>query len=159
MAVAPVAVEMGPRSKRRLRTGAIVLGVAAVAWAGLLLFFGRANQNSHNGNTAGEVYGTFGSFGIPSGSTSKEVLARLGPPDQKRGGCWIYRVNGDTFHGTKILPQIAGIDAVRYCFFGGDVVSTVEDHWRPVNGRDPYPHPWMAPMVFGCGGQACVARP
>ena len=121
------------------------------------MFFGRANQNPDNGQTAGEVYGMFRQLRHPEWLYIVEVLARLGPPDQKRGGCWIYRVNGQTFHGTKILPHIAGTSAVRYCFFGGDgAVSTVDDDWRPVNGRDPYQYPWMAPMVFGCGGQACV---
>lgn len=150
---------MGPRNRRRLTTGGIVVGVAAVAVAGLLVFFGRVSQHSRNGHAVGEVYGTFGSFGIASGSTAKEVLAKLGPPDEKRSGCWIYRVSGPTFHGTKILPQIAGIDAVRYCFgFGNGLVSDVEDHWRPVNGQNPYRYPWMAPMEFGCGGRACAAR-
>lgn len=114
-------------------------------------------MSSHSGHAAGEVYGTFGSFGIPSGATSKEVLARLGAPDEKRDGCWVYRVNGKTFHGTRILPQIAGIDAVRYCFWSTvGVVSNVEDHWRPVNGLNPFAHPWMAPIEFGCGGEPCA---
>jgi hypothetical protein len=127
-------------------------GIAALAIAAATTAY--TLTHSHSGHAAGEVYGTFGSFGVPSGSTPKEVLARLGPPDRKRGGCWIYGVSGHTFHGVKILPQIAGIDAVRYCFYGG-VVSIVEDHWRKVNGLDPFGEPWVGPMSFGCGGKPC----
>jgi hypothetical protein len=88
----------------------VTAAIASLLIAGGAVAF--VMMSSHSGHAAGEVYGTFGSFGIPSGATSKEVLARLGAPDEKRDGCWVYRVNGKTFHGTRILPQIAGIDAV-----------------------------------------------
>jgi hypothetical protein len=125
--------------------------IAAVATAGGAIAY--TVVNSHSSHVEREVYGTFGSFGVPSGSEPKEVLARLGPPDKKRGGCWIYRVSGHTFHGTKLIPQIAGIDAVRYCFYSG-VVAIIEDHWRP-GTYNLQQGPWQAPVTYGCGDGPC----
>lgn len=113
---------------------------------------GRASKASRS---SAEVYGTFGAFGVAYGVRSRQLLARFGPPDQRRGGCWIYRISGQTFHGTKLGPQLAGVDAVRYCFYSG-VLAIIEDHWRKTNGKYPYREPWAAPITYGCGGHACV---
>lgn len=100
-----------------------------------------------------EVYGTFGAFGVSYGTSARQLFARLGAPDQKQGSCWMYRIRGGRFNGIKLLPQIAGMDAVRYCFYSG-VIATIEDHWHP-------PHPvgkaWLPPLTFGCGGGPCHA--
>src|SRR6476469_8840978 len=95
---------VGRRAKRSVVAGAVVAVVIAGGAVAYTL------MDSHGSHAAREVYGTFGSFGVASGSKPEEVIARLGPPDKKYGGCWIYRVSGHSFHGNKILPQIAGID-------------------------------------------------
>ena len=100
-----------------------------------------------------EVYGTFGAFGVADGARGSQVLRRFGAPDQKRNSCWIYRIRGGMFHGIKIIPQIAGMDAVRYCFYDG-VVAIIEDHWRP-GTYNPQLGPWTAPVTYGCGDGPC----
>lgn len=146
---------MRARAKRRLAIGT----VAAVIIVGAVVVFvvawsGSSGRNGSQSQTSKEVFGTFGAFGISSGMHGRELAARLGEPDQKRNSCWIYRIHGKSFHGIKIVPQTAGMDAVRYCFFSG-VVAIIEDHWRKVNGKDPYPEPWTAPITFGCGSRPC----
>ena len=116
------------------------------------------NSTHHAPPTAGQpskpVYGTFGAFGVAYGAHGKQLLARFGTPDQKRNGCWMYRVSGDAFHGIKLNPQTAGMDAVRYCFYSG-VVALIENHW-PSGIRNQLPSgKWMAPLTYGCGGGPC----
>ena len=147
---------MGPRARRRLVIG----GIAALTIIGgitalLVTRSGSPNRSGNEKQTPTEVYGTFGAFGVSYGKTARDLVAQLGVPDRKRHGCWTYRINGGSFNGIKLLPQIAGMDAVRYCFYSG-VVATIEDHWRPGTG-DPSPNPWIPPLQFGCGGQPCHA--
>lgn len=147
---------MGPRAKRRLAHIAIAaLIIAAGVTAFLLTRSGSSSpgRSSKAGPSSKEVYGTFGAFSIVSGMHANEVTALLGEPDQKRNSCWVYRIHGETFHGIKVIPQIAGMDAVRYCFYAG-VVAMIEDHWR--NGTyDPQIGPWQAPVTYGCGNGPC----
>lgn len=138
---------MGARARRRLA----IAGIAALIVASAVTALVITQSGSH---ASKEVFGTFGAFGVTDGMRSAEVLARFGAPDQKRSGCWIYRIREGTFHGIKLLPQVAGIDAVRYCFYGG-VVTVIEDHWRLVNGISAFGQPWIAPLTFGCGGKPC----
>ena len=142
---------MGPRARRRL----VVAGIAALIVAGGATAYAVTCSGGGGTDPTKEVYGTFGAFGVDSGSTPAQVRAKLGEPDRKRAGCWIYGVHGTSFHGSPVLPQISGIVAVRYCFLDG-VVSVVEDHWRKVKGKDPFPTPWVGPLSFGCGGKPCT---
>lgn len=147
---------MGPRARRRLTIGAGAVAIAAGAVTALLVTgSGGSSPSRSTSQTPKEVYGTFGAFGISYGTTARQLLARLGAPDQEAGGCWIYRIRGATFHGNKILPQIAGMQAVRYCFSFG-VVQTIEDQWR---GPHPFGKPWVPPTTWGCGGGPCRANP
>ncbi len=145
---------MGARAKRRLAIGTLVglvivgaVVVFVVAWPS------SSGRNQSHSQSSKEVYGTFGAFSIVSGMHANEVIARLGEPDQKRNDCWIYRIHGETFHGIKILPQIAGMDAVRYCFYVS-VVAMIEDHWRK-GTYNPQIGPWQAPVTYGCGNGPC----
>lgn len=148
---------MGPRARRRLTIGVVALLVLAGAITAVLITGSGGPSRSTPSRTSPKVvYGTFGAFGISYGWRPQQVLTLLGAPDQKAGGCWIYRIRGATFHGNKILPQIAGMDAVRYCFSEG-VVQTIEDHW--VNARGPFGKPWVPPTTWGCGGGPCHANP
>ncbi len=158
VAVAPVVVEMGPRSKRRLTPSEIVVGVAAVAGAGLPVFFGRANQNPDNGQTAGEVYGTFGSFGIPSGSTSKRscTVGAAGPRNVAAAGFTASTARHSTGRRScRISPASRLFDTASSAVTASCLPP--RDRLRPVTveirtstrGGDDR---------FGCGGQACDSR-
>jgi hypothetical protein len=152
---------MGARAKRRLAIGTVAtlvsvgaVAVLVIAWSGSSSRSGSQSQTSKQ--TSKEVYGTFGTFGtfgVVYGVHGSQLLARFGAPDQKRHGCWMYRIRGEAFHGIKLIPQIAGMDAVRYCFYNG-VVAIIKDHWRP-GTYNPQLGPWTAPVTYGCGGGPC----
>jgi hypothetical protein len=150
---------VGVRAKGKLAIGAVA--ALSVAGAVAALTATHSGMSHHGGGrshtrpqSSKEVYGIFGAFGISYGTRPRQLLARLGAPDRKRAGCWIYRIRGGTFHGFKLIPEIARMDTVRYCFFSG-VVSIIEDHWRPAHPGSPDPQPWIAPLEFGCGGRPC----
>jgi hypothetical protein len=149
---------MRARAKRRLALGTVAglvtvgaVAVLVIAWPGSSSRSGSQSKTSKQ--TSKEVYGTFGTFGVAYGVHGSQLLEEFGAPDQKRGGCWIYRIRGGEFHGIKLIPQIAGMDAVRYCFYIG-VVAMIEDHWRP-GTYNPQLGPWTAPVTYGCGGGPC----
>jgi hypothetical protein len=153
---------MGARAKRRLAIGT----VATLVTVGAVIVFviARSGSSSHSGSrshnseqTSKEVYGTFGTFGVAYGVHGSQLRRRFGAPDQKRGGCWIYHIRAGAFHGIKLIPQIAGMDAVRYCFYSG-VITTIEDHWRPGMHSSPQPESWTAPVTYGCGGGPCKVQ-
>ena len=137
---------------------AVILAVAIAAGVTAWLLMRSGSSDPSRESTAVQppkaITGTFGSFGIPYGMRGKELAARFGEPDQKRNSCWIYRIRGATFHGIEFVPETAGMDAVRYCFYAG-VVAIIEDHWRKVNGTYPSHEPWTAPVTFGCGSSKC----
>ena len=147
---------MGPRARRRLAYAAIAaLVIAAGVAAFLVTRSGSSSPDrpSKADRSSKEIYGTFGAFNIVSGMHANQVAARLGAPDQTRNSCWIYRIHGETFHGIKIIAQIAGMDAVRYCFYDG-VVAIIEDHWRKGTYNTQI-GPWQAPVTYGCGNGPC----
>ena len=144
---------LGPRARRRLAAAAVAAAVVAV---GATLYF--THSSGHTAAPAKEIYGTFGAFGVSDGSTHKQLLAKLGAPDAKRAGCWIYKIHGDTFHGMKLI-QLPYVDAVEYCFYG-NVVSDIEDHRTypaAVIKRFGPQKPWSPPLTYGCGGKPCHA--
>lgn len=142
---------MGPRARRRLAAAAIALVAVAI---GATVY--ATQSGGHSSGPPKEIYGTFGAFGVSYGTTGKQLLAKFGPPDAKRGGCWIYRIHGDTFRGIKLI-QLPYVDGVRYCFYG-KVVSEIEDHRTypaAVVKRFGPEKPWSPPLTYGCGGKAC----
>lgn len=146
---------MGLRTRRRLIVGGITAVI--VVFAAAVFVFARSPGGSASrgpDRSTSVVYGIFGAFGIAYGTTPRQLLARAGEPDRKSNGCRTYVIRGGTFNGIKLLPQIAGMDAVRYCFFDG-VVSIIADHWRPGQKRSPAPGPWTPLLEFGCGGRPC----
>jgi hypothetical protein len=143
---------MRPRAKRSLALVAIpVLGIVGA----VVVFAVASSRSSGRGGSTSfkEVYGTFGAFGVAYGARESQLLTRFGSPDQKRNGCWIYRIRNGEFHGIKLIPQIAGMDTVRYCFYTG-VVAVIEDHWRP-GTYNAQQGPWLAPVTWGCGNGPC----
>ena len=146
---------MGARAKRRLAIGTlaglVIVGavvVLVVAWPS------GSGRNASRSRSSKEVYGTFGAFGVAYGARGRQLLTRFGRPDRKRNGCWIYRVDGDAFHGIKLNQQTAGMDAVRYCFYSG-VVAIIENHWPPGIRNHSPSGKWLVPLTYGCGGGPC----
>lgn len=147
------------RVNLRTSRGVIVGGIAGLIIASTVAVFVLARSSGGNASrsptrSAKEVYGIFGAFGIAYGTAPSQLLARFGEPDRKSNRCWMYRIRGGAFPGTKLMPEIAGMNAVRYCFFAG-VVSMIEDHWRPGQKKSPAPGSWTPPLEFGCGGKPC----
>lgn len=150
---------MGPRARRRaahVGVASLVIGVAVTSF--LVTHTGRSSpdRSSRTSQPSKEVYGTFGAFGVSYGTHRTELLARFGEPDQKRNSCWIYRVSRTSFHGIKLNPQTVGMDAVRYCFYGG-AVAIIENHWPPGIRNHSQSGKWLAPLTYGCGGGPCIS--
>ena len=131
MSVAPVAVEMGPRNQRRLRTGAIILIVAA-AVSVTALWVGGGLPFVHSTNQLNSSVQPRHLTLIPDklvyGMSKQQVRDRVGAPDKVAGGCWQYRENVKNFVGQTI-------NAVRVCFLG----NAYSNDYRQIDGkwRDP----------------------
>jgi hypothetical protein len=145
-------------AKRRLAIGAVATLVAAGAVVVFVITWsGSSSRSGRERRTSKEVYGTFGTFSVAYGARGNQLLARFGAPDQKRNGCWIYRIHGDAFHGIKLNPQTAGMDAVKYCFYTG-VVAIIKNHWPPGIRNNSPSGAWIEPLTYGCGGGPCKLK-
>ena len=123
VAVAPVAVEMGPRSRRRITTGAVTLiATVAVVTLGLWFFGGLPFGDSANHSRSSEPIGRVITL-IPQqpnmayGMTKQQMVQRLGHPVKIDGQCWEYPENVKNFVGGLI-------NAVRLCFWNNQY-----QHW------------------------------
>jgi hypothetical protein len=135
MAVAPVALEMGPRNSRRLTTSAVSLAAVAVISVSGLWFFGGlpfVSSASHS-NSSTPVERVIILIpqrpGLPFGMTKQQMIHRLGRPERIAGQCLQYSENIKDFVGGTI-------NAVRMCFWNGQY-----QHWymeRNGTWRDPY---------------------
>ncbi len=141
MAVAPVAVEMRPRNRRRLTTSAVVLGVGAVVVAfGLWLFDGLRFTHSpaQSDKPVQSRHLTLIPDNLSYGLTRQQVLHRLGRPDKIAGNCWQYPENKTNFVGQKI-------NAVRLCFLSNSYTiwyQELDGKWRdPSSSRPVIPPP------------------
>lgn len=135
MAVATVAVEMGPRNKRRLTTGAAtVAAVVAISALGLWFFGGLPFVHSGNHSKSSTPVERVITLipqrpGLPFGMTRQQMIHRLGQPEKIAGQCLQYPENIKDFGGGTM-------NAVRMCFWGGQY-----QHWyMERNGKwsDPY---------------------
>src|SRR4051794_16589916 len=93
MAVAPVAIEMGPRNRRRLSTGAIIVAVAASVATLLMLLFNRSPPHSNPARStrtdhvlAAEAIGH-----LTFGMTQQQVQRLTGRPTSSQGNCWLFQ--------------------------------------------------------------------
>lgn len=137
----------GPRARRRL---VWIVGVAlgAVVLAGVIRPFTTSSGSSPRQK---EALGAPEDLGIPYGASPSQVLRRLGRPNGKRPGCWIYRVR----NGAQEIGDGFGqwVDAVEYCFAegptGGRAVSLIQSHFvaRTI-GRKRYPADWAHVVVM-----------
>lgn len=126
-----VAVEMGPRNRRRLTRSAIAFGIVAVItlfgiWlSGGLTFLGRAQPALPK---EGVIVLIPQRPGMSYGMTPQQLLQRLGKPDKIAGKCWQYPENIKNFASP---PQM--INAVRLCFAFGMYngwYKEVDGKWR-----------------------------
>lgn len=115
MAVADLGVAIGPRSRRRLTTGAIVVaGIAVISAAALLLL--RPPTGSGPASSLGSTRPApprFVTEKIVYGMSKAEVRRRIGEPTKAVGACWQYDENEPIRNGQNML------DAQRVCFLGG----------------------------------------
>lgn len=128
-----VAVEMGPRNKRRLTTVTIVTGAAAaIALFGLWFSHGLpfANGTDHAKSSATVTrHLVLIPDSLVYGMTKQQVLHKIGKPEKVAGNCWQYHEGVQNFVGQTI-------NAVRVCFVGS-VYSTA--YYEQIDGlwRDP----------------------
>jgi hypothetical protein len=129
MAVAPVAVEMGPRNQRRLTASAITLAAVLVIVTSGLWFFGGlpfTHSANHADSTVTPRHLTLVTDSLVYGMSRQQVAHKIGQPEKVAGGCWQYPENKMDFVGQKI-------NAVRVCFLGNaysnDYVQ-LDGKWR-----------------------------
>lgn len=133
MAVADVAVEMGPRNRRRVLRAAVVLAAIAalVVWGGgggFLTGSGHHLGPSSSGSSGSSIGGGTVYAGtlfpltqkLAYGMNARQVLRIDGHPtkivrDQTGQTCWQYAVN-QTYNG---LRGPTTLNNVRVCFYGG----------------------------------------
>jgi len=100
-------------------------------------------------------------LGVAYGARPEQVLRRLGHPNRKQAGCWIYDAPDGKVNGHATL-QGAGVDAMKYCFAegatGGLVVTRIEWHYKASTyHKVHYPAAWGQPEYIGCNTQhPCV---
>jgi hypothetical protein len=122
---------IGPRIRRRLVAGGIVVGaIAAIAGAVLL-----TQSPAHSGATAGRSnrHGASASTGraVAFGMTGRQVRRLTGPPTAARGRCWLFRPQNGMV-GSISMGQPGSIAArstgdLELCFYGG-VLSSAFRH-------------------------------
>lgn len=138
MAVADFGVAIGPRSKRRLAIGAIVVAATVlITAAGLLLL--RPLNAPGPVSSAGSVHPATPRLvtdEVVYGMSKPEVRRRVGEPTKTVGACWQYNENKLIRGGQNML------NAQRLCFLGG-VYSY--DYSR-IDGKWFYP---TTPLTIG----------
>jgi hypothetical protein len=123
MAVADVAVSLGPRNQRRLAKSAIVIGVIAAVVATVLLTRSPQSQPPLSGRSAG---GTAAANGrLVFGMTPPQVRRLTGRPKITQGSCWIYQAKAGMVGSVSLLPSGERVPAslatseLKLCFFAG----------------------------------------
>jgi hypothetical protein len=128
MAVADVAVQIGPRNRRRLTNGAAGLVVIAAIAAVVLLtrpsnHAGPALSTQSTGHVTSK---TDKFFQLVYGLSRQQVLRKVGQPTKTLGNCWEYRLNVEIRDGQNML------NALRLCFEGGGYsyqYSEIDGKW------------------------------
>lgn len=128
MAVAPVAVEMGPRNTRRLITGATIVAVVGSVLAAMLLLLGRPNGHgaASSARTTRAVPAAPGARLI-FGMTQQQVRRSTGAPASTQGNCWLFHPSKTGVVGSiSVQPAFsrAPYDPsttgdLKLCFAGG----------------------------------------
>lgn len=140
MAVADVAVRIGPRNTRRLRTGAVVL-VAIGAMAAAILLIHPAGPAGPALPAHSRAVGPSARGGhLVYAMSPTEVQRLTGAPATRSGGCWRYPTKAGMVGSVVAFP---GADAVKLCFLGG-ALSEMSVHLY-AHGHWTW-YPWPAVM-------------
>jgi hypothetical protein len=140
MAVAPVAVKMGPRNRRRLSGGVIGLGVFTAIVAAAFLLLRPPNHTgsaSSTGSPQVAAAPTFVTDKIVYGMTKAQVLQRIGHATKTVGACWQYDENEKIRNGENFL------NAQRVCFLSGIYsydYSKIDGKWNYPTDSIKLPH-------------------
>jgi hypothetical protein len=133
---------IGPRATRRF-VWVVGLAIGVAVFAGAIRHLTRSSHPASN--HAKETLGAPENLGVPFGASPAKVVARLGQPNAKQAGCWIYGVKD----GAKEIGNGFGqwIDKVKYCFSegatGGQVVADISSHMVAHRiGKKHYPAGW-----------------
>jgi hypothetical protein len=132
VAVADVALAIGPRNKRRLIGGAISLGVLAAIVAAAFLLLRPPNQTGSASSVGSPQVGaapTFVTDKIVYGMTKAQVLHRIGRATKTVGACWQYDENEKIRDGQNFL------NAQRVCFLSG----IYSYDYSKIDGKWTYP--------------------
>ncbi|HZP73417.1 MAG TPA: hypothetical protein VFA97_08585 [Gaiellaceae bacterium] len=138
-AVADIAVQLGPRNRRRLTAG----GIGLVAITILVLAVALLTRPASHSGSASPVGGQIGHKGdwrflahsgqLAFGMTTHQVRTLVGPPSKTHGSCWEYQENlFRSDHGVNRT-----YNAQSLCFYGGKYsVNYLEmnGEWHDDNG-------------------------
>jgi hypothetical protein len=139
MAVADVAVSIGPRNQRRLARGAIVIGVAAAVVAAVLVTRSPHSQSALSGRSAESTVPANGH--LVFGMTPQQVRRLTGRPTIKQGSCWIFQAKAGMVGSVPLLPSGDRVPAalatseLKLCFFAGVYSSASLRFFDKQNGR------------------------
>jgi hypothetical protein len=144
MAVAPVAVEMGPRNRRRLTTGGAIVGLLA-ALAGVLLIHSPSHSTPAVSTRPTQVNPAAPSF--PYGMTQRQVQGIVGRPTTIHDSCWDFTVKAGRIGSVSLGKVLAAsrADGMRFCFFAGALSN------QYLHIFDPKKHRWIWVARFYLG--------
>jgi len=124
VAIADVAVEMGPRNTRRaIAAATFVAAVALLVGGGALVT--HLSSRSGSGTATPRVL-RLNVDRLSYGMTKQQVQRSIGRPERIAGNCWQYPEKVKDFVGNTI-------NAARVCFAFGNVYSN--QYYLELNGK------------------------
>ena len=123
-----VALRLGPRNRRRLRTGGSAVAVAGAAVLALVALAHRSSGGSGS-VVAAQTHRQRPTASSSSrathlvyGMTPRQVQHFAGRPRKVRGGCWYYKPTGGKVGllttGLPGTPSMTA-DQIKLCFYSG----------------------------------------
>ncbi|HZP73418.1 MAG TPA: hypothetical protein VFA97_08590 [Gaiellaceae bacterium] len=139
VAITDVAVEMGPRNRRRLTVGVIGLVAVAVLAVGLVRLT-RSASNPGAGSTAHAGRSAANTSNLTFGMSIKQVERLAGRPVKTettaQGRCLFYRPKGSMV-GSLALAEVGSLAygkeiGFEACFYGSGLSTMFVHHPRPL---------------------------
>jgi hypothetical protein len=129
VAAADVAVEMGPRNRRRLTTGGIVGGVVVAVAAAVLLTQSPDNAGVSPGRSGQPSTVAASQPEVVFGMTKQQVQRITGAPTSKEGSCWFFQPKGGMVGPIDLRRTLPGYPqgVLRLCFYGGQLSSADQE--------------------------------
>jgi hypothetical protein len=137
----------GPRNRRRLAIGVLVVTVIGVISVGAWLTRSGSSPTLSQSTTSTDSphplfkAGTYPTYGM----TRKQVERITGPPTRVQGSCWVFRPTAEMQHGlptrsigSMSLAQPGSLAShwnglVKFCFYEGGFSTAT--HQIPFNGQ------------------------